>query len=41
MLEHTPSFGGLDGLRRGLAETIAWFTRPDNLSAYKAHAYNV
>lgn len=41
LLGHVPRYGGRDGLRRGLAETIAWFTRPENLAGYKPHAYNL
>ncbi len=36
-----PAYGELDGFRRGLAETIAWFRAPENLSAYKANIYNI
>ncbi len=36
-----PEFGGLDGFRRGIAETAAWFADPANLSGYKPHAYNL
>ena len=36
-----PAYGGLDGLRRGLAETADWFRRPENLAAYKADRYNI
>lgn len=36
-----PEYGGLDGLRRGLAETIEWFKNPANLAAYKADRYNI
>ncbi|MFA7269353.1 MAG: NAD-dependent 4,6-dehydratase LegB [Sterolibacterium sp.] len=39
-LHWQPRFGGLDGLRRGLAETIAWFTAKANLTRYKADRYN-
>lgn len=41
LLGWKPRFGGADGLRRGLAETIAWFTDPANLANYKADAYNL
>ena len=41
LLGHQPEHGGLDGLRRGLEKTIAWFTESDNLSHYKAHLYNI
>jgi NAD dependent epimerase/dehydratase len=36
----TPEYGGRDGFRRGLAETIAWFTDPANLAGYKTGRYN-
>ena len=36
-----PSYGGIDGLKRGLAETIDWFANPDNLKTYKVDIYNV
>ena len=36
-----PSYGGKDGLRRGLAETIDWLKMPSNLSLYKADRYNI
>jgi len=37
----TPAFGNLEGLRSGLRETIAWFTKPANLARYKSNAYNI
>ncbi|MGD9787023.1 MAG: NAD-dependent 4,6-dehydratase LegB [Sulfuricellaceae bacterium] len=36
-----PEYGGLEGFRRGLKETITWFSDPKNLSAYKADIYNI
>lgn len=36
-----PQFHGVDGLRRGLEATIAWFRDPNNLKAYKADLYNI
>lgn len=36
-----PLFGGRDGLRRGLVDTVAWFTNPENLKNYKADIYNI
>jgi Nucleoside-diphosphate-sugar epimerases len=36
-----PAYGGTEGFRRGLSETIAWFTEQDNLRQYKAGIYNV
>lgn len=36
-----PEYVGLDGLKRGLLETIEWFSNPSNLKRYRADAYNV
>ena len=36
-----PLYAGKDGLKRGLIETVAWFTNPENLRKYKANIYNV
>lgn len=36
-----PVYGGLDGFRRGLEETIEWFREPKNLARYKSDVYNV
>jgi NAD dependent epimerase/dehydratase len=37
----TPEFAGIDGFKRGLTETIAWFSDPANFRRYKAHEYNI
>lgn len=37
----TPDYGGPDGLRRGLEHTVAWFSDPQNLAAYKHDRYNI
>ena len=37
----TPQYPGLEGLRRGLAQTIEWFGNPNNLRRYKAGQYNI
>lgn len=37
----TPQYGGRDGFRSGLAETIEWFTDPANLRRYKTDVYNI
>jgi len=37
----TPAYGGLDGFRNGISETIAWFQEPENLSRYKSDIYNL
>lgn len=36
-----PTYGGRDGFKRGLTETIAWFTQSENLRSYKSDIYNV
>ncbi len=41
LLGWVPRYGQLDGFRRGLAETIAWFQRPGRLAAYKPDSYNL
>ena len=40
LLHWRPNHAGIDGLRRGLRETVAWFRQPENLTSYKAMAYN-
>jgi dTDP-glucose 4,6-dehydratase len=41
LLGWEPQYGGASGFRRGLEETIAWFSTPENLRPYKAHLYNL
>jgi len=41
ILGWAPLYGGLDGLKRGLTDTVAWFTNPENLKAYKTDIYNI
>jgi len=36
-----PTYAGLVGFKKGLAETINWFTQPENLVSYKSELYNV
>lgn len=36
-----PLYAMREGFKRGLAETIEWFTNPDNLRLYKADIYNL
>lgn len=36
-----PNYGDKEGFRRGLEETIEWFTNPKNLTQYKADVYNI
>lgn len=41
LLGWSPRFAGSDGLRRGLQQTIAWFSRPENLARYRVNAYTL
>lgn len=41
LLGWKPQYGGKDGLKRGLKETVEWFTKSENLKAYKANIYNI
>lgn len=36
-----PEYGGLEGFRRGLETTAAWFSDPANLARYKIDLYNL
>jgi NAD dependent epimerase/dehydratase len=36
-----PAYGGVEGLKRGLQETIEWFNDPDHLRQYKPGEYNI
>lgn len=39
LLGWRPAYGGLEGFRRGLAETAEWFCAPSRLSGYKPGLY--
>lgn len=41
LMDWRPAYGGIDGFRKGLKQTIEWFRQPENLSAYKADRYNI
>jgi NAD dependent epimerase/dehydratase len=41
LLNWEPAYAGIEGLRRGLKETIDWFTEPHNLTMYKTDVYNI
>ncbi len=41
LLGWQPQYGGMDGFRRGLAETVAWFSKPSHLASYKSDIYNL
>lgn len=41
LLDWKPEYAGRDGLRRGLAQTVDWFVKPENLCRYKTGIYNI
>jgi len=41
LLGWKPIYGGLEGFRRGLAETTTWFADSVNLAKYKWNRYNI
>ncbi|MBK5941846.1 hypothetical protein [Halochromatium roseum] len=41
LLGWVPQYGGLDGFRRGLSVTVAWFTEPSRLAQDKVDRYNL
>lgn len=41
MLGWEPKYGGHNGFKRGLVETIDWFMQNDNLRGYKVDIYNI
>jgi len=36
-----PEYAGYEGLRRGLTETIGWFSNVENLKKYRPNIYNI
>jgi len=36
-----PEYGGLDGFKKGINETIPWFSNSENLKLYKTGIYNI
>lgn len=41
LIDWAPGYGGPEGFKRGLARTIAWFSEPANLAAYKTQLYAI
>jgi NAD dependent epimerase/dehydratase len=37
----SPAYGGLDGFRKGMVETVQWFSDLSNLVTYKSGRYNI
>jgi len=41
LLGWSPRLSGIEGFRDGLKQTVAWFTRAENLSRYRENVYNL
>lgn len=41
LLNWKPQYGDREGFKRGIQETIEWFTNPQNLAQYKTDVYNI
>jgi NAD dependent epimerase/dehydratase len=41
ILDWQPLYGGMDGFRRGLSETVKWFLEPSHLRSYRADTYTL
>lgn len=41
LLDWQPHYSGLAGFRRGITETVEWFTNPAHLSLYKTDTYTL
>ena len=41
LLDWNPLYGGKDGFKKGLTETIEWFSNPANLKMYKSNGYTI
>lgn len=41
LLGWNPNYSGIEGFKRGLAETIDWFSDTKNLKSYKTDIYNI
>ena len=41
LLGWKPEYGGLDGFKAGLANTVEWFSKNENLKLYKPDIYNI
>jgi dTDP-glucose 4,6-dehydratase len=41
LLGWQPNYGGIEGFKKGLEKTIAWFSNKNNLQLYKTNTYNI
>jgi dTDP-glucose 4,6-dehydratase len=41
IMQWRPEYGGIEGFKLGLNQTIEWFRNPENLQNYKINEYNL
>ena len=41
LLHWKPKYQGISGFKKGLAKTIEWFSKSDNIRLYKSDIYNI
>jgi len=41
LLHWQPRYQGVAGFKKGLAKTVEWFNKPDNIRLYKSDIYNI
>jgi hypothetical protein len=41
LLHWKPRYQGVAGFKKGLAKTVEWFNKPDNIRLYKSDIYNI
>jgi dTDP-glucose 4,6-dehydratase len=41
LLHWKPTYQGIAGFKKGLAKTIEWFSKPDNIRLYNSDIYNI
>jgi dTDP-glucose 4,6-dehydratase len=41
LLNWNPKYKGFSGFKKGLAKTIEWFNKPDNIKLYNSDIYNI
>ena len=41
LLDWKPEYQGIAGFKKGLAKTIEWFNKPNNIRLYKSDIYNI
>lgn len=41
LLQWKPRYQGIAGFKKGLAKTVEWFNKPDNIKSYNSDIYNI